>query len=278
MKYYHREHLSGYRRMVEEGKRTWGGISYHSGSDDWDDFSSRGFLEAVLPRLNIADDEPQVFEIGTGTGPVACYLARHGYRVEAIDLIPTAIEVADQHAREQGLEISYSVMDACSIPQDGKRFDLIVDSYCLQGIVLDNDRQKVFTAVHARLKPDGYYLVSTSVGRPGATFHNTGSKDTSGREYLKDQKGDLWDPESGVYYKSFRWYENLKDNPESYEDAIEVQGEWFLPNRRVHTPESLAEELRNNGFEILHRMGEEGEELVCIRTGGTPGLKPSHAE
>lgn len=273
MKYYHREHLAGYRQMQEEGKTTWGGISYHAGTDDWDDFSSKAFLDGILPRLDLVPSESDVFEIGTGTGPVACYLARLGFRVDAVDLVEDAIKTARRHATELGLDISYDVTDACAIPKSGKRYDLIVDSYCLQGIVLDKDRQSVFRSVLSRLKDDGYYLISTSVGRSSLDRHDTPTEAADGAPLWLDPNGDLWDPQSGIYYKSFKWYQSLGDRPEDYEDAIEVQGTWYVPNRRVHSSESLAAEIRSHGFEILYQGGEEGEDLVCVKSGSDKALR-----
>jgi 2-polyprenyl-3-methyl-5-hydroxy-6-metoxy-1,4-benzoquinol methylase len=80
-----------------------------------------------------------------------------------MDLIPAAIELARVFAAERGLEVNYAVQDIVELPVQGKQYDLIVDSYCLQCIVFDQDRQKVFAAVRGRLKAGGYYLVSTAM-------------------------------------------------------------------------------------------------------------------
>ncbi len=267
MKYYYREHLSGYQKMLDEGKISWGGISYHAGVDDLDHFSSREFLENILPRLSFVAPHIDVFELGTGTGPVACYLAVKGYHVDAIDLIPTAIEVARQIALGKGLDINYQVLDACQIPTEGKPYDLIVDSYCLQGIVLDQDRRTLFSAIQSRLKPDGYYLISTSVGQRKHRDLNRDSFDHDGHTYIRDDQGDLWDLTAGIYYKSFKWYSDLEDAPQEYDDAIEVQGQWFAPNRRLHTATSLASELGVNGFDVLYQGEENQGDIVCKKKG-----------
>jgi 2-polyprenyl-3-methyl-5-hydroxy-6-metoxy-1,4-benzoquinol methylase len=267
MKYYYREHLSGYARMKAEGKVTWGGISYHSGEDDMETFSSRPFLEDILHRLQFATSIPDVFELGTGTGPVACFLARRGFNVDAIDLIPGAIEVAKQLAHERSLGIHYEVMDICQIPSDGKQYDVIVDSYCLQGIVLEADRKKVFSAIHSRLKENGYYVISSSVGRKGLMNAQQVVDEVSGRTFLQDENKDIFDPGSGIFYKAFSWYQDLNDTPEDYADAIQVNGQWYAPNRKVHTSNSLKSELKHHGFDVLYQGGEEGEDLVCCLQG-----------
>ena len=145
MKYSYREHLSGYQRIEREGKSSWGEI--HGHPDGFERFPSRPFLEQVSLQLEFESKRPQALELGCGTGPGACFLAERGFRVDAVDLIPTAIDIAHRIAAERKLNIHYEVMDVTKIPLSGVRYDLIVDSYCLQSIVLDADRESVFSAV-----------------------------------------------------------------------------------------------------------------------------------
>ena len=51
MKYYYREHLLGYERVRAKGKTAWGEIH---GVDGFDNFSSRAFLDEILPRLRLS--------------------------------------------------------------------------------------------------------------------------------------------------------------------------------------------------------------------------------
>jgi hypothetical protein len=46
MKYYEPEHIEGYKRVKAEGKSAWAEMH---GEEGYDNFSSRTFLEAVLP-------------------------------------------------------------------------------------------------------------------------------------------------------------------------------------------------------------------------------------
>jgi SAM-dependent methyltransferase len=130
VKYYHPEQLSRYQSV----ERTCSEI--HSDyPDGFEHFSSRPFLEQVLPGLEFALDRPRAFELGCGTGPGACFLAEREFFVDAIDI---ALKIA----AERNLDVHYEVMDVTQIPPTGARYDLIVDSYCLQGIVLDRDRKR----------------------------------------------------------------------------------------------------------------------------------------
>ena len=141
MRNYLRENVERYRRMARAG-----------GPADYEEFSSRGFLDDVIPRLRPRRERVRVLELGTGIGPGAIYLAERGFAVHAVDVIPEAIAQAQAAAAERGLDVRFEVMDVTRIPRRGPAYDLVVDSYCLQGIVLDADREAVFRAVGARLQ------------------------------------------------------------------------------------------------------------------------------
>ncbi|MFC1712296.1 class I SAM-dependent methyltransferase [Candidatus Poribacteria bacterium] len=263
MKYYYPEHISGYQRIKAEGKTAWNEIHGETG---FENFSSRVFLEEALPQLRFSTTNPKVLECGCGTGPGACFLAERGFQVTGIDLIPTAIELAKQFAKERNLDIRYQVQDVCELSHEGEEYDMIVDSYCLQGIVTDRDREKVFSAIRARLKPEGYYLVST------AMFHK--------HEFSEDR---VVDAETGIVYNRYGKdmfintqtsivYEVLEGSPDDYEDAIRITGTWYLPHRRHRKPPALRAELGAAGFRVLYQSGEEGGNAICIVGGSTANL------
>ncbi len=161
MRYYFRENARRYEIMTRMGLEDWATRMY--GGIDFHDFSSREFLEMALPKLRLKTPDPEVLELGTGVGPVALYLAERGYKVTGYDLIPEAIRKAREIAAVRGLAIAYEVVDVTAIPQNGRQFDLIVDSYCINHIVFSKERKSVFESLKAMLEPKGYYLVSSSV-------------------------------------------------------------------------------------------------------------------
>ena len=234
MKYYIEEHELGYRRIRAEGKLAWNEIHGEPGFD----FSLRPFLEDVLPKLEFRTAEPMALEIGCGTGPGACFLAERGYQVHGIDINPVAIEMAAEFAAEHNLSIQYEVQDACNLPARGAKYDLIVDSYCLQCIVTDADREKLFSVVKSRLKLNGYYIIGTAIY-------------TEDRVYDEDT---IFDEETYVVYTK------LERSPLLFEDAVRIGDTWFLPHRRHLKPDTLREELESYGFNVLV---QEGGELVC---------------
>jgi SAM-dependent methyltransferase len=265
MKYYYREHIQGYQRVRAEGKTAWDEIH---GGEGFEQFSSRAFLEAALSRLHFPSSPPSALEIGCGTGPGACYHAARGYRVDAIDLIPDAIEIARQQAQLRGLSIRFAVQDVTQLPHDGPQYDLIVDSYCLQGIVTDADRGAVYAAVRARMAPGGAYLISSAVFDPDR-FHPDEQvvDDATGTVYHRYGDDALIDSTTGIVYTP------LDADPEAYEGARQIQGRWYLLNRRHHRPAALRAELERAGFCVLYQDDDYGGNLICAHASADPASR-----
>lgn len=257
MKYYYPEHIDGYERVKAEGKTAWGELCDSKG---FDDFSARAFLEAALPTLQFDTPQPMVLNYGCGTGPDACFLAEHGFRVDAVDLIPAAIEIAREQAALRGLDIQFAVQDICELPPEGKRYDMIVDSYCLQCIVFDADREQVLSTVRARLDPSGYYLISTAVmdAEHQALLHEDDAvvDEATGIVYTR-YGGGLIDARTGVVLYPL-------DTQADLPDAKLVNGQWHLPRRRHLTPAQLDAELWRAGFKIIYRYPEHAGSIVCV--------------
>ena len=241
-RYYYPEHEDAYRRIEREGKSGWDEL--HGGTG-FDDFSSRAFLEQVLRTLGLDPSETTVLEYGCGTGPGACFLAAHGFRVDAVDLIPRAIALARRFAAERGLVIDFRVQDVCALADvpSAKRYDLVVDSYCLQSIVRDEDRARLFAAVRARLKPGGRYLISTAMYDPDRSYD-----------------GALYDEATGVVLDTL---DGAAERHRDAEGAVRVGGRWYLPHRRHLKPAALRAELERDGFRVLWQGGRLGGDVVC---------------
>jgi SAM-dependent methyltransferase len=243
-KYFYPEHEDAYARIEREGKSGWDEL--HGGAG-FDDFSSRAFLERTLPMLGLDPAATEVLEYGCGTGPGACFLAARGFRVDAIDLIPRAIDLAGRFAAERGLDVGFAVQDVCALADEPstRRYDLIVDSYCLQSIVTDEDRRRLFAAVRARLKPGGRYLVSTAMHDPA-------------RRYVDGE--EIYDEATGVVLCALG---GAAERHRDAEGAVQVGGRWYLPHRRHLKPDALKAELGRAGFRVLWQGGELGGDVVC---------------
>jgi 2-polyprenyl-3-methyl-5-hydroxy-6-metoxy-1,4-benzoquinol methylase len=255
MKYYYQEHVAGYESVKAEGHLAW---HTRFNGKPFDDFPTREFLEYALPRLELAEGRPRALEIGCGTGVAACFLAQRGFGVDAIDLIPAAIEIARAGAAERRLDINFQVQDVCDLSQQGDQYGLIIDSYCLQAIVFDEERARVFAAVRVRLRPDGYYLVSTAMfDKERFREHETVTDERSGVVYHRYGDKGIIDAATGIAYVE------LDEPPDCYEGTTEIAGVWYLPSRRHHRPPALKAELEQAGLAVIYQGGDYGENVIC---------------
>ena len=246
MRNYLRENIRRYRHLARSGDPI-----------QQADFSSRGFLEEVIPRLRLGRDRRRVLELGTGTGPGAIYLAERGFDVHAIDVIPEAIAEARCIASERGLEVRFEVMDVTRIPRHGPAYDLIVDSYCLQGIVLDADRKAVFRAVKARLDLTWLLPGEQRHVRLGPALQPTGrwSTGATGRVFDRYDEASLLDPDTDIYYES------LRRQGAGRRSDLHVNESWYYPFRRYRTAPRLRAEVESYGFRVLLQTGEPGARI-----------------
>lgn len=235
-RYYEAEHFAAYARLRREGLSQWNDLHADDQSTPYEDFQSRGFLDRVLPTGDRARDR-RVLEYGCGTGAAACFLAQRGFDVDAVDLVPDAITVAQSFAEERGVVVRFAVQDICDWPDTGDRFDYVIDNFCLQSIVTDADRAKVLASVRARLLPAGQYLISTAMHEPGRDY---------GDDHYNPNTGIVWVPQ-----------------PHRVADSAWIEGSWHVPNRRHHTPEALRRELESHGFNVIEQSGPFGGEIVC---------------
>ena len=244
------------------------------GSLDFSDFSSKSFLTDTIPRLDVKAGA-RVLELGCGTGSGACFLAELGYQVHGIDVIPDAIDKARDIAAERGLDIKYDVMDVCRLPHEGKPYELIIDSYCSQGIVTDQDRGAMFAGVKARQATRGYFLMSCAVFESYRETPETRIVDqVTGKVFTAFDGSGLWDGDIETCYNRFNVDPLRPDaGPEDYEGTVLVNGVWYIHQRRYRTPESLRAELESHGFTVLEQNGEVRENAICTHQGVSLPLK-----
>lgn len=79
----------------------------------------------------------RALELGCGTGTNAIYLASKGFDVTAIDIAPTALNLAQDKARQAGAKVRWLLADVLHPPQL-EPFDLIYDRGCYHGVRRQN--------------------------------------------------------------------------------------------------------------------------------------------
>ncbi|MDT0266731.1 methyltransferase domain-containing protein [Streptomyces sp. DSM 44915] len=130
---------------------------YRAGRPPWDSGVTPPELVAMVAG---PDGLPpgRALELGCGTGTNAVYLARHGWRVAAVDLVDRAVRQAREKAAAAGVDVTVLCGDATRLDEVGVPgpYELFFDLSCYCGI-----------PPHRR---DAYAAGLTRRAAPGATL------------------------------------------------------------------------------------------------------------
>jgi SAM-dependent methyltransferase len=136
---------------------------YRSDADPWDFASSRYERERYEILLRVLEGKRyrHAFEPGCSVGVLTHELAAICARVDAIDISPTAVKLAQARCRE--CPNAYIVCDSLSHPIAEEMFDLVVFSeigYYFEERALRDIVQRLV----ARMEPEGIMLASHWLG------------------------------------------------------------------------------------------------------------------
>ncbi|MCD4819342.1 MAG: class I SAM-dependent methyltransferase [Candidatus Cloacimonetes bacterium] len=218
MKYYFKEYEKGYQLLKKKNKSIWAEL--FSEEFSFDKFDMLSFMEQALPLISIKNKHKRALEYGCGTGAGAYYLEQNGFIVDAIDISPTAIELAKEIANQRESKVNYILGDVCNSSLKNINYDLIVDNYCLQGIVTDDDRKRLFSFIHSNLSSIGYYLIGSVIFKEDRVYEDC-----------------YFDEESG------KCYVEIIDKLNEYEDKIQINNKYYIPERKHPKPENLKLEV-----------------------------------
>jgi SAM-dependent methyltransferase len=157
--------------------RTRCGCSYSVGAHSFFDAAYRG----EPPPWDIGRPQPafatlaesgaivgRVLDAGCGTGEHALLAARLGLQATGIDAAPSAIRLAEEKARQRGLEARFLVGDALDLASLGTTFDTVLDCGLFHGFT-DAERVAFVASLAGALAPGGrYLLLAFSDRQPGS--------------------------------------------------------------------------------------------------------------
>lgn len=125
------------------------------------------FVSEVADRL---PSPGAALDVAGGTGRHALWLAQRAFDVTLVDIAPTALSIARDHARARGLEVRTLALDLDSDPAPPGPFELIICTF-----YMPSDAQ--WTALAHRLAPGGALVMvlptETNLARharPGRRF------------------------------------------------------------------------------------------------------------
>lgn len=130
---------------------------------DWWDFDgplktlhdiNKARLEFIQKQIGLS--AMNILDVGCGGGILAEAMAKLGAEVTGIDAECSAIEIAKQHAQDQGLKITYE----CTAIEDftAKSFDTVT---CMELLEHVQNPEVVLQHCKRLLKPEGLLFVST---------------------------------------------------------------------------------------------------------------------
>lgn len=172
-------------------------------------------------------------DLGTGTGTVALFLSKEGFKSTGYDISQTAISMATDNAFKLGLEANFKVKDINKI-KGNDSFDLIVDSSFLHCIVPDKERSNCYRFAKNNLSKDGLFFIHTMI-------ESTDMSEMLAADHLLLENDILWS--------------TGKDSWDM--DWKVMRGRKVFPHRRILSLDRLEKEINDNGFDIIESSHKE---------------------
>lgn len=144
--------------------------------------------EPEPPRLLVQAIEgrsrgARVLDLGCGAGTYSVYLAKRGFQVTGLDVIPKALELASALAREAGLSVDFVTYDL-SCWETAERFDLVLDSGCLHSLI-DGSPRRYKESLLRWLAPGADYVLGHWGKRHALDWRPFGPRRRSRRELVE---------------------------------------------------------------------------------------------
>ncbi len=157
------------------------------------DGSPSSLLRRWLPHL----PRGRALDVATGLGRNALYLARAGYRVDAVDISPTGLRIAAERARRRGLRVRWIEADLDTYRLPKAHYAVVINSFFM--------KRSLWRLLKASVRPGGVMIVETHLespapeGGPRAAFRLR-----RGELRRRFQGWEVLDLEEGLFHEGGR--------------------------------------------------------------------------
>lgn len=212
-----------------------------------------------------------VLDLACGTGRVGIPIARLGFAVTGVDIVPGMVAVARRNAT--GLPARWVVGDARTFNL-GERFRLVfMTGNAVQLLLTRPDQEAMLARVRAHLHADGVFAFETRMPRwsDGATVHEVGE----GVFFCLDtrasagERAEIDDDGREVYVSTAQAYDQITQvlwrttHRRWTEGGVERVSVTRLALRYTF-PQELESLLHHNGFAVWRRFGDfDGRSLTA---------------
>lgn len=179
MKYYN-VYEDRYKRVYAQGVEYWT-------NDPTEIKDSIDKLNGFLECYRLLSQDTKIIEFGCGEGHIAQYLTERGYEYLGVDLSPSAIEKAKERIGNNKASEDLLLGDVTHLDEiPDESYDVGIDNFCLQMLVVDDDRHNYLSGIARILRRGGK-----------AYFHNIYQENAfegelrSFDEYVEKLKPDL---------------------------------------------------------------------------------------
>ena len=224
--------------MVEQSRI----IKYYTEDEDEHNRLTKGSArlerfrtESILSRF-LPESPATIVDVGGGTGVYSFPLAKKGYSVHLIDLVPNHIEKAKSVDKLTKNHLaSIRVGDARDIKMDDNMADAVLFLGPLYHITEREDRVKVLREAYRILKPGGL-VFAVGISRFASFIDGISGGYIKDPDFISIIKQDL---ENGQH-------RNPKNKP------------YYFTTAFFHTPEELRGEVEDDGFKVRSELAIEG--------------------
>jgi cyclopropane fatty-acyl-phospholipid synthase-like methyltransferase len=114
-------------------------------------------VDGILARLQPGRGA-RILDLGSGAGARAIELARRGFRVTGVDIVPAFVDFARDSARAAGVDVRFVHADMLEF-EEPRAYDAAVCVFNLFGFFGDADTARLLGHLHASLVPGGGLLL-----------------------------------------------------------------------------------------------------------------------